>query len=158
MSAADNVVAMDQLIERLAEPRRSGRTVAMANGLFDILHVGHLRYLEAASEEAEILVVAINSDDSARRLKGPSRPVCPELERAELVAGLACVDLVTIFSGDTVEGPLRALRPEVHCKGTDYTADSVPEAGLARELGIRVAIVGDHKSHSTRDIIKKMKR
>jgi rfaE bifunctional protein nucleotidyltransferase chain/domain len=158
MSAAANVVTMDELLERLTEPRRSGQTVALANGLFDILHVGHLRYLEAASEEADILVVAINSDESARRLKGPSRPVCPELERAELIAGLACVDHVTIFTGDTVEGPLRDLRPEVHCKGTDYTSDSVPEAGLARELGIRVAIVGDHKSHSTRDIISKLKK
>jgi rfaE bifunctional protein nucleotidyltransferase chain/domain len=131
--------------------------VALANGLFDILHVGHLHYLEAASCQADILVVGINSDRSARELKGPSRPVIPEHERAELVAGFACVDYVTIFDGDTVEPLLRRLHPEFHCKGTDYTVDTVPEVGVARELGIRVVIVGDTKSHSTRDIIHRLR-
>lgn len=125
----------------------------MANGLFDILHVGHLRYLEAASAEADVLVVAVNSDRSARSLRGPSRPIVPEDERAELIAGIRCVDFVTIFDEPTLEPLLRALRPDVHCKGTDYTAESVPEAAVARELGIRVAIVGDPKDHNTTDII-----
>jgi rfaE bifunctional protein nucleotidyltransferase chain/domain len=156
LTAAQKICTLDRLTPRLAAAREDGATVALANGLFDILHVGHLHYLEAASKEADILVVAINSDRSARRLKGPSRPVIPEHQRAELVAGFACVDHVTVFEGSTVEPLLRALRPEVHCKGTDYTVDSVPEAGVARELGIRVAIVGDTKSHSTRDIIRKL--
>lgn len=156
MIAADKVAPLELVCERLAPERRAGRTVALANGLFDILHVGHLHYLEAASAQADILVVAINSDASARALKGPSRPVIPQDQRAELVAGFACVRHVTIFDDSTVESLLRALRPQVHCKGTDYTADTVPEAGVARELGIRVAIVGDTKSHSTRDIIRKL--
>jgi rfaE bifunctional protein nucleotidyltransferase chain/domain len=151
------IVSVEKLPALLEDERRAGRRVALANGLFDILHVGHLRYLRAAREEADRLVVAVNSDASARRLKGPSRPVTPQDERAELLAGFACVDYVTIFEDDTVEPLLRALRPDVHCKGTDYTAETVPEAGLARELGIRVAIVGDPKNHATRDIITRLR-
>ena len=157
MSTADKVVDLATLIERLEPLRQAGKTVALANGLFDILHVGHLRYLEGASREADLLVVAINSDASARRLKGPSRPVVPEIERAELVAGFSCVDHVLLFTDDNVERVLHELRPDVHCKGTDYTADTVPEAAIAHELGIRVAIVGDAKHHSTREIIKRVK-
>jgi rfaE bifunctional protein nucleotidyltransferase chain/domain len=142
--------------EAIAAARAAGRSVALANGLFDLLHVGHLRYLEAASGEADLLVVGINSDRSARALKGPGRPVVPEAERAEIVAGFGCVGLVVVFDAPTVEGLLRTLRPDVHCKGTDYTADSVPEAAVARELGIRVAIVGDRKQHSTREIIGRL--
>ena len=153
----DKIVALEELPSVLSRARRQGRRVALANGLFDILHVGHLRYLQAARLEADLLVVAVNSDGSARRLKGPSRPVTPQDERAELLAGFACVDYVTIFEYDTVEPLLRDLRPDVHCKGTDYTAETVPEAGLARELGIRVAIVGDPKDHATRDIISRMR-
>jgi rfaE bifunctional protein nucleotidyltransferase chain/domain len=123
-----------------------------------VLHVGHLRYLEAASREADALAVALNSDASARRLKGAGRPIVPQAERAELIAGFACVDWVTVFEEDTVEPLLRALRPDVHCKGTDYTADNVPEAALARELGIRVAIVGDPKDHATRDLIRRIRQ
>jgi rfaE bifunctional protein nucleotidyltransferase chain/domain len=156
MSAVDKVQTLDQLIRRLETARESGSSVALANGLFDILHVGHLRYLEAASKEADLLVVAINSDRSARELKGPTRPVTPEAQRAELIAGFACVEFVTIFDDNTVESVLRALRPQVHCKGTDYTAETVPEADVAREVGARVAIVGDAKTHSTRDIIRKL--
>jgi len=156
VSAADKICSLDTLLIHLAEERRTGRSVAFANGLFDILHVGHLHYLEAASCQADRLIVAVNSDLSARALKGPERPITPERERAELVAGFSCVDWVTVFEGSTVEALLRALRPTVHCKGTDYTAENVPEAGIARELGIRVAIVGDKKSHSTRDIIRKL--
>jgi rfaE bifunctional protein nucleotidyltransferase chain/domain len=144
------------LLARLEPLRGEGRSVAFANGLFDILHVGHLRYLEGAAEEADLLVVAINSDASARRLKGPSRPVTPGVERAELVAGFACVDFVTIFEEDDVEPLLRELRPDVHCKGTDYTTETVPEASVARELGIRIAIVGDPKTHATREIIERL--
>jgi len=156
MSAADKVQSLDELIRRLEKARDEGASVALANGLFDILHVGHLRYLEAAGKEADLLVVAINSDRSARELKGPTRPVTPEAQRAELIAGFACVDFVTIFDDNTVESVLRALRPQVHCKGTDYSAETVPEADVAREVGARVAIVGDAKAHSTRDIIRKL--
>lgn len=157
MIAADKIREIPELEGLCAAARASGRTVALANGLFDILHVGHLHYLEAAGRRADLLVVGVNSDRSARELKGPSRPVIPEHERAELIAGFACVDYVTIFDGDTVEPLLRSLLPDFHCKGTDYTVDTVPEASVARELGIRVVIVGDRKSHSTRDIIRKVR-
>ncbi len=153
MRSAAKVLPLARLAARLVRRRERGRRVALANGLFDLVHVGHLRYLEAASEEADLLVVAVNSDASARGLKGPPRPIVPEAERAEIVAGFACVDYVTIFDAPSVEGVLRALRPDVHCKGTDYTADTVPEREIARELGIRIAIVGDPKGHSTRDLV-----
>jgi len=153
MRESGKTLSRDALVAELARQRAAGRSVAMANGLFDLLHVGHLRYLEAARHEADLLVVAVNSDASARRLKGPTRPVTPERERAELIGGFACVDYVTIFGEKTVEPLLRALRPDVHCKGTDYTAETVPEAGVARELGIRIAIVGDPKNHATREIL-----
>lgn len=157
MSAADKVIALDALIALLAPLRAGGTTVALANGLFDLLHVGHLRYLEAARCEADRLVVALNSDASARRLKGPSRPIVPQDERAELVAGFYCVDHVVLFDEDDVETVLARLRPDVHCKGTDYTAETVPEAAAARTLGIRVAIVGDPKDHATRDLIRRIR-
>ncbi len=153
MRAASKVLPLARLAARLAARRERGRRVALANGLFDLLHVGHLRYLEAAKSEADLLVVAINSDASARALKGPPTPIVPEAERAELVAGFSCVDYVTIFGEPSVEAVLRTLIPDVHCKGTDYTADTVPEREIARELGIRVAIVGDPKGHSTRGLI-----
>ncbi len=158
MTTADKIMDLDSLVERLKELRGEGKSVALANGLFDILHVGHLRYLAGAAAEADLLVVAINSDESARRLKGPDRPVTPESERAELVAGFSCVDFVTIFADATVEPMLRALRPDVHCKGTDYTAETVPEAALSKELGIRTAIVGDPKTHATRSILDRLRR
>jgi rfaE bifunctional protein nucleotidyltransferase chain/domain len=156
--AEDNVLSEQALLEALKPARASGRTVALANGLFDILHVGHLSYLESAAREADILVVGINSDASARELKGPTRPVTPESERARLVAGFACVDLVTIFDGLNVEALLRALRPDVHCKGTDYTTETVPEREVALEIGARIAIVGDEKSHSSREIIGRLRK
>ena len=157
MSRAAKVLELEELLARSAELRCSGRTIALANGLFDILHVGHLRYLEAAAAEADVLVVAINSDESARRLKGVGRPVVPQGERAELLSGFSCVDWVVVFEQDTVEALLRSLRPDVHCKGTDYTVESVPEAAVTRELGIRVAIVGDPKAHATRELIRRMR-
>ena len=155
--SAGKVLERQALVERAAAARAGGHTIALANGLFDVLHVGHLSYLEAAAEEADLLAVAINSDASARRLKGPERPVIPQHERAELVSGFACVDWVVVFEEDTVEALLRELRPDVHCKGTDYTAESVPEAAITRELGIRVAIVGDPKAHASRDLIRKLR-
>jgi rfaE bifunctional protein nucleotidyltransferase chain/domain len=150
-------VGREELVRLVAEARRGGKSVALANGLFDLLHVGHLRYLEAASEEADVLVVAVNADASARALKGPDRPVVPEAERAELIAGLACVSLVTVFDERDVVPLLRAIRPDVHCKGTDYTAETVPERDEAEALGIRVAITGDPKDHATRDMIGRIR-
>ncbi len=148
---------LDALAATLAPRRATGAKVALANGLFDILHVGHLRYLEAARREADILVVAINGDASAGRLKGPGRPIVPAAERAELVAGFTCVDYVTIFEEDTAERLIRTLRPYVHCKGTDYTVESVPEREAVESYGGRIAIVGDAKSHATRDIISEIR-
>jgi len=149
-----SVVTREELLRRAAAWRGEGKTIALANGLFDLVHVGHLRYLEDAATLADVLVVALNDDASARALKGPDRPIVAEQERAELIAGFRCVTAVTIFGEATVEALLRALVPDVHCKGTDYTADTVPERETARELGIRVAITGDPKNHATRDIIK----
>jgi rfaE bifunctional protein nucleotidyltransferase chain/domain len=157
VSSAGKVVTRDELLRRAARWRADGKTVAMANGLFDIIHVGHLRYLEEAATLADVLVVAINDDASARALKGPDRPIVPQDERAELVAGFRCVEVVTLFSEATVEPLLRALVPAVHCKGTDYTQDTVPERETARQLGIRVAITGDPKTHATRDMIRRIR-
>jgi rfaE bifunctional protein nucleotidyltransferase chain/domain len=157
MSSADKVVSRDELMRQAAGWRAAGKTVALANGLFDIVHVGHLRYLEEAATLADVLVVAINDDASARALKGPDRPIVPQDERAELVAGFRCVTLVTVFGETTVERLLRALVPAVHCKGTDYTTETVPERETARELGIRVAITGDPKTHATRDLIRRIR-
>jgi rfaE bifunctional protein nucleotidyltransferase chain/domain len=157
MTSADKLVSRDELLRRAASWRAGGKTVALANGLFDIVHVGHLRYLEEAATLADVLVVAINDDASARALKGPDRPIVPQDERAELVAGFRCVTLVTLFGEATVEPLLRALVPAVHCKGTDYAPETVPERDTARELGIRVAITGDPKTHATRDLIKRIR-
>jgi len=151
------VLPLASLAHEIASLRIGGGRVAFANGLFDVLHVGHVRYLEAAAREADILVVGINSDASARALKGAGRPVVPEAERAELVASLGCVDYVTIFGEPTCDALLLALRPDVHCKGTDYTADSVPEAATVRSYGGRIAIVGDPKDHATRDLIERIR-
>jgi len=143
--------------ERLAVARREGRTVALANGCFDVLHVGHARYLEGAAAEADLLVVGINADASVRRLKGPGRPVLPQEDRARLVAALRVVDHVVVFEEDDVRALLVALRPDVHCKGTDYTAESVPERDTVRSYGGRVAIVGDPKDHDTRKLIARIR-
>jgi rfaE bifunctional protein nucleotidyltransferase chain/domain len=145
---------LEEIIERLAPERAAGRTVSFANGIFDLLHVGHVRYLEAAAEEALVLVVGINSDASTRALKGEGRPILPQLERAEIVAALACVDHVFVFDEPDVVASLLRLQPDVHCKGTDYTLDTVPERETARAYGGRIAIVGDPKDHATRDLIR----
>jgi rfaE bifunctional protein nucleotidyltransferase chain/domain len=138
------------------ELRRSGRTLAFANGVFDLLHVGHVRYLQGARALADALIVAVNSDASTRANKGPSRPVVPEGERAELIAALECVDAVLLFDDRTVTGLLEALRPEVHVKGTDYTPETVPERAIVQAYGGRVAIAGDPKDHSTTATVAKL--
>jgi D-glycero-beta-D-manno-heptose 1-phosphate adenylyltransferase len=154
----NKVVSQDELAERVREERAAGRTIAFANGCFDILHVGHIRYLESAAREADVLVVAINDDDSVRQLKGEGRPILPASDRAELVAALRCVDYVVIFSESTVGPLLTALRPDVHCKGTDYTIESVPERDIVVGYGGRTAIVGDPKDHSTRGLLARIGR
>ena len=147
------IVTREALVGRVAEHRAQGQSIALANGVFDLLHVGHLRYLQGAAEEADILVVAVNDDGVVRRLKGEGRPIVGEAARAELVAALRGVDYVVLF-GDLTVGPLLgALRPDVHCKGTDYTVETVPERAIVEAYGGRTAIVGDPKDHSTRDIV-----
>ena len=150
------VVSRADLQTRVADARRSGRTIAFANGCFDLLHVGHVRYLSAAAQEADLLIVAINDDQSVRALKGEGRPILPAADRAELVAALRCVDLVVVFPEPTVGPLLEAIRPDVHCKGTDYTLESVPERDVVRGYGGRIAIVGDPKDHSTRDLLARI--
>ena len=150
------VLTENQLVEQLDADRRAGRTIAFANGCFDLLHVGHVRYLQGARAEADRLVVAINSDASTRGLKGEGRPILDERARAELVGALACVDYVVIFDDLTVDRLLNLLKPDVHCKGTDYTLDTVPERATVKAYGGRVAIVGDPKDHSTRTLLAKL--
>ena len=150
------ILARDALVARLRDERAAGRTIAFANGCFDILHVGHVRYLEAAAQEADILVVAINDDASVKRLKGEGRPILAAEHRAELVAALRSVDFVTVFPESTVTPLLEALHPDVHCKGTDYTVDTVPERETVKAYGGRIAIVGDPKDHSTRDLLARI--
>lgn len=141
------------LAERVAALRSNGTRVVLANGCFDLLHVGHLRYLTDARSRGDVLVVAVNTDASVRRAKGADRPLVPLDERMELIAGLGVVDLVLAFEEDTLAETLRALRPDVHAKGTDYTVETVPEAALDRELGIEVAICGDPKDHDSSRLI-----
>jgi rfaE bifunctional protein nucleotidyltransferase chain/domain len=155
--AAGKVGSLDEVRARVESARAAGRTVALANGCFDVLHVGHLRYLEGAKAEADLLVVAVNGDASVRRLKGEGRPLLPAADRALLVAALRAVDHVLVFEEDDVRRVLLALRPDVHCKGTDYTVDSVPERDVVRSYGGRVAIVGDPKRHDTRRLIEKVR-
>ena len=151
------IVDRDTLIQRVNAARRGRSIVVLANGCFDVLHAGHVRYLQAAKAAGDILVVGVNSDAQVTRLKGAGRPLLPESERAELVASLAAVDLVTIFNEPTVAELLVAIKPDVHAKGTDYTEDTVPERDVVRSFGGRVAIVGDPKDHSTSDMIKRVK-
>ena len=151
------VVGADRLEAIVDAERAAGRTVALANGCFDLLHVGHVRYLAGAAAEADRLVVAVNDDDSVRALKGDGRPLHPAEERAELVAALAVVDYVVLFSGPTVARVIERIRPDVHCKGTDYTPATVPERDVVAAAGGRTAIVGDPKDHSTRDLLDRIR-
>ncbi len=157
-TAAAKILSLDHLHPLIADAKAKGKRVTFANGCFDTLHVGHVRYLEGAKDQGDILVVGINSDDSVRLLKGPGRPVLDEQARAQLVAALRSVDYVTIFSDGNVERLLESLRPDVHAKGTDYTTESVPERAVAERLGIRVAIVGDPKGHSTRTLLETIRK
>jgi rfaE bifunctional protein nucleotidyltransferase chain/domain len=150
------VLSLDALERAVAADRAAGRSVAFANGVFDLLHVGHVRYLQAAAAEADRLVVAVNADVSVRRLKGEGRPILDERSRAEMVAALRGVDYVVIFADDTVGPLLTRLTPDVHCKGTDYTVESVPERAIVLAYGGRTAIVGDPKDHSTRDLLARL--
>ncbi len=145
-----------ELIALVAEDRRAGRTIALANGCFDVLHAGHVRYLAGARQQADRLIVAVNDDESVRALKGAGRPVIPAADRAELLAAMRDVDYVVIFPDRTVERLLRLLRPDVHCKGTDYTPDTVPERDVVKGYGGRIAIVGDPKERSSRDVIARI--
>ena len=150
------VVSREELVGIVERERREGRTMAFANGCFDLLHVGHVRYLQGAAQEADRLIVAVN-DDAVASGKGPGRPILPAADRAELVAALGGVDYVVIFHEPTVTPLLQLLHPDVHCKGTDYTADTVPERDTVRAYGGRVAIVGDPKDHSTRDLLARLR-
>ena len=151
------ILHRDALVARTTDERARGSRIVLANGCFDILHAGHVRYLEGARALGEILVVAINSDAQVTRLKGTGRPILPERERAELVASLQAVDFVTIFSEPTVTELLLAIKPDVHAKGTDYTEETVPERDVVRSYGGRVRIVGDPKDHSTSELIRRFR-
>lgn len=157
-TAASKIVTRGVLREKLAEHKRRGQRIVFANGCFDTLHVGHIRYLKGARSEGEVLVVGVNADSSVCSLKGPGRPILDENARAHLVASLKNVDYVVLFSEPNVESLLQELRPDVHAKGTDYTPDTVPERAVAARLGIRVAIVGDRKDHSTREILESIRK
>lgn len=152
------VVTLRELETALARHRRRGERIAFANGHFDLLHVGHLRYLTGARRQGDVLVVAVNDDASVERLKGPGRPVVPAAERAELLAGLVPVDYVVVFKGDSPAPLIERLRPDVHCKGTDYgTPEEVPEYDVVRRYGGETRLVGDPKDHATRDLLARVK-
>jgi D-glycero-beta-D-manno-heptose 1-phosphate adenylyltransferase len=151
------VLSETELVEAVARDRAAGRRIAMANGCFDLLHVGHVRYLQSASAEGDRLVVAVNDDRSVTALKGPGRPVQPAEERAEVVAALRGIDYVVVFGDPTAERLLLLLKPDVHCKGTDYTIDSVPERAVVLAYGGRTAIVGDPKQHNTRELLARIR-
>ena len=156
--ATSKIIARDVLREKLAEHKRHDRRIVFANGCFDTLHVGHIRYLEGARREGDVLVVGVNADSSVCHLKGPGRPILDENARAQLVAALRCVDYVVLFAEPNVEALLEELRPDVHAKGTDYTTETIPERAVAARLGIRMAIVGDPKDHSTREFLESVRK
>ena len=155
-NASSRILERNRLVARVAIARKHGARIILANGCFDILHVGHIRYLEGAKALGDVLVVGINADEQVRAQKGQGRPLVPERERAEIVAALRAVDFVTIFPEPTVEQLLLALRPDIHAKGTDYTEDTVPERDVVRSFGGRVAIVGDPKDHSSTEMVRKV--
>jgi rfaE bifunctional protein nucleotidyltransferase chain/domain len=156
--AASKIVARDMLRAKLAEHKRRGQRVVFANGCFDTLHVGHVRYLEGARRVGDVLVVGVNADSSVCELKGPGRPILDENARAQLVAALRPVNYVVLFAEPNVESLLEELRPDVHAKGTDYTTETVPERDIAARFGIQVAIVGDPKNHSTRELLESVRK
>jgi rfaE bifunctional protein nucleotidyltransferase chain/domain len=156
--SASKIVSFEKLQPLVRELQQRRQTVVFANGCFDILHVGHVRYLESARSLGDVLIVAINSDSSTRALKGPGRPVLDENARARLVAALRAVDYVILFSEPSVSNLLESLRPDIHAKGTDYTVDTVPEREIANRLGIRIAIAGDPKDHSTRALLQSLRK
>ncbi len=158
MNSALKIGTLPEVAERLEAARRSGKRIALANGVFDLLHVGHVRYLEGARALGDLLVVAVNSDASTRRNKGPGRPIVSERERAEVVAALACVDHVVIFDEPDARAVIRLLRPDVHVKGTDYTPETVPERDEVEAYGGRVAVAGDPKDHSTTELARRLGR
>jgi rfaE bifunctional protein nucleotidyltransferase chain/domain len=151
------VLTESDLVAAIEKERRRGRSIAFANGCFDLLHVGHIRYLQDAARQADVLIVGVNGDDSVCQLKGPGRPVMAEQERAELISAIRGVSYVTIFREESPARLLGVIRPDVHCKGTDYTAESVPERDVVQSYGGRVAIVGDAKNHSTSEILRRMR-
>jgi D-glycero-beta-D-manno-heptose 1-phosphate adenylyltransferase len=157
-AARDKILSRSGACAEVAKLKRAGKRVVLANGVFDTLHVGHVRYLVGAKLQGDILVVAVNSDASTRGLKGPGRPILDEQARALLVAAIRDVDYVVIFSEPNVEALLEELRPDVHAKGTDYTSETVPEREVSRRLGIEVVIVGDPKNHSTRDFLDAVRK
>ncbi len=154
MRESGKIVGRDQLLLRVEEWRHNGETVILCNGAFDLLHVGHVRYLQGAKALSGKVVVAVNSDESVRALKGAGRPIMPEQERAEILAALECVDAVVVFSEQDVRKIIREIRPDIQAKGTDYTRESVPERDMMSECGGRVEIVGDAKDHSTSEILR----
>ena len=156
MSTLEKVQRLAEVVEQRERWRAEGKTVALANGVFDLIHVGHVRYLEGAKGLADCLVVAVNSDASTRAYKGPGRPHIPEGERAEMVAALACTDRVIVFDEPNVRNIIRALKPDVHVKGTDYTPDTIPEGDEVRAYGGRVAVAGDPKNHSTTELAQRL--
>lgn len=157
-SAESKILERDDLREALKREKQLGKRTVFSNGCFDGLHVGHIRYLEGARREGDVLVVGVNDDASVSRLKGPGRPVLNQKARAELVSALRVVDYVVLFPESSVESLLQFLRPDVHAKGTDYTAETVPERATAERLGIRIAIVGDPKDHSTRAFFESVRK
>ncbi|HEY1435737.1 MAG TPA: adenylyltransferase/cytidyltransferase family protein [Thermoanaerobaculia bacterium] len=155
---ASKILSREQLLEAAARARAAGKTVVFANGAFDLLHVGHVRYLAAARQEGGWLAVGVNADASVRLAKGLARPILPEAERAEIVAALEAVDAVVLFDEDSPAALIAALRPDVHAKGTDYTAATVPERAVVAGYGGRTVIVGDPKDHATTDVIERVRQ
>jgi len=155
LDATSLILKRESLVGRVRAEKEKGKSIVLANGCFDVLHVGHVRYLEGARALGDVLVVGINSDNQVTRLKGQGRPILPELDRAEIVASLKAVDLVTIFDEPTVTELLLAIRPDIHTKGTDYTEETVPERDIVRSFGGLVRIVGDPKNHSTSELIRR---